>query len=95
MAGKDTAAADKVRAGAGAAPVPLSGRVCGLAAALLVNVRAPLRAPTAVGVKVTVTLQAAPTARVVHPLADCAKSPVAAIFEIFKAAVPELLTVTV
>jgi hypothetical protein len=37
-----------------AVPVPDSGIVCGLLGALSVNVRAPVRDPTCVGVKVTV-----------------------------------------
>jgi len=71
-------------------PVPLSARVWGLPKALSARVIAPVLAPPAVGVNVTLTLQfapaatAVPTAQVV-PLAARLKSPVAAIEVKFKA----------
>ena len=41
----------------GPVPVPVSGTVCGLPRALSVNVSAPVRAPSAVGVNVTLIVQ--------------------------------------
>jgi hypothetical protein len=48
----------------GAMPVPDSGTVCGLFEALSVIVRFPVRAPSWVGVKVTLILQLFPAASV-------------------------------
>lgn len=48
----------------GAVPVPVSGMACGLPEASSVNVMAPVLVPTAVGVKVTVTVQEAKDAKV-------------------------------
>ena len=45
-------------------PVPDSGTVCGLFEALSVIVRFPVRAPSCVGVKVTLMMQCFPTASV-------------------------------
>ena len=47
-------------------PVPVSGMVMGELVSELVMVRVPVRVPRAVGVKVTVTVQLAPAARVVE-----------------------------
>ena len=44
-------------------PVPLSGTVCGLPAALSVRVRVPVRTPAADGVKVTAISQVIPGLR--------------------------------
>jgi hypothetical protein len=60
----------------------------GLFTALLVTVTAPVRAPAAVGVKVTLIVQLAPTARVVPQLFVCAKSPLAVIELIVALVVP-------
>jgi len=46
-----------------AAPVPVSETDCGLSTALSVKVTAPGRVPVVVGVKVTETVQEAPTPR--------------------------------
>ena len=58
---------------------PESEIVVGLFTALLVIVTEPVRPPAAVGLNVTVTVQLAPTARLVPQLFVCAKSPLAAI----------------
>ena len=49
---------------AGAVPVPVAVSVCGLPAALSVMVSVALRAPAAVGLKVTLKVQLAPAASV-------------------------------
>ncbi len=60
----------------GALPVPLRVTVCGLLIALSVNVSAPVAAPSAVGVKVTPTVQFAPAAMPVpHVLLAMANGP--------------------
>lgn len=48
----------------GAVPVPVSDAVCVPVVALSVIVRVPVRTPTAVGVKITRTVQLPPAARV-------------------------------
>jgi hypothetical protein len=45
-------------------PVPLSGTVCGLSAALSATESVPLKSPVWLGEKVTLTVQIAPDARV-------------------------------
>jgi hypothetical protein len=55
----------------------------------------PLRAPVAVGVKVTVIVQLAPAANVLPQLLVWAKSPLAATLLIVRGAFPVLLNVTV
>ena len=45
-------------------PVPLSETICGLSAALSATERVPFKLPVWLGVKVTVTVQLAPDARV-------------------------------
>ncbi len=76
-------------------PIPLPDREIevGLLLALLVKVTPPARAPDAVGRKVTVTVQDAPTARVVQ-LFVWLKSPEADTPDTVADAVPELVTVT-
>jgi hypothetical protein len=85
------------RLGAGAAPVPVRLRVCGLPAALSVRVTAALRVPVAAGVKVTLIVQLAPAAIELPQLLVCAKSPglvpVSAMLEMLKAALPVLFRV--
>ena len=49
----------------GPVPVPVSGTVCGLPWALSVNVSVPVRAPSAVGVKVTFIVQVPDAGKVV------------------------------
>lgn len=78
------------------APVPVSGIVCGLPAALSVIVTAPVRVPVAVGLNATLIVQPAPAATElpqVPPLAN-AKSPLTARLEIVSEALPELVSVT-
>jgi hypothetical protein len=74
--------------------VPVSATVCGEPLALSVMVTAPVRAPPAVGVKVTEILQFAPAATLEPQVLDSAKSPDAAIEVMLKAARPELVSVT-
>lgn len=76
-------------------PVPLREIACGEPEALSVNVRVPVRAPLAVGVKVTETVHFAPAATLVPQVLVSAKSPEAAMEVIASAAVPELVKVTV
>ena len=80
---------------AAAAPVPLNDTVCGLAAALSVNVIAPVSVPAAVGVKVTEMVQLALTARLDPQVLVSAKLPEAAMPLIDRAAVPVFVKVTV
>ena len=58
-----------------AVPVPESVAVCGLFVALSVTVNVPLRVPVAVGVKVTLIVQAAPAAMLAPQVFVCPKSP--------------------
>jgi hypothetical protein len=75
-------------------PVPVRDTVCGLPEALSVMVRAPVRVPLAVGVKVTLTVQLVLTARLAPQLLLCAKSPLAVMLVMLAAAVPVFDTVT-
>src|SRR5256884_9407054 len=76
--------------------------ICGLPPALSVTDSVPVRAPEAVGVKVTLMVQFAPAAKVaglvgqaLAPVLVAAKSPEAANELIVKAAVPVFVSVTV
>src|SRR5947199_376563 len=83
-------------AGVGAAvAVPERVTVCGLPAALSVMVTAPVRAPVAVGVNVTVMAQFAPAASDAPQVVVRAKSPVAAMPVMLNAALPVFESVTV
>ena len=78
-------------------PVPVSGIVCGLEGTLSVIVSVPVRAPTAVGAKVTLIVQVAFDASVaggVGQLFVGVKSPEAAIELMVTGPRPELVTVT-
>src|SRR4051794_27539506 len=75
-------------------PLPVSAIAVGLLLALLVRVTLPVRVPDDVGLKVTVTVQEASTARD-EQLLVCAKSPLAVTAETVALVVPVLLTVTV
>ena len=76
-------------------PVPLSGTLCGLFAALSLMVTAPVRSPTCVGVKLTLNLQLAPTARVAPQVfTGIAKSLLATMLAIFSVAAPVFDMVT-
>jgi hypothetical protein len=74
--------------------VPLRATVWGLFAALSLIVIDPDRAPGAVGVKVTVTVQLLPAASELPQVFVCEKSPVATMLESVSAAVPPLVTDT-
>jgi hypothetical protein len=75
-------------------PVPLKAAVWGEPLALSVTVRVPVRAPAAVGVKVTEIVQLAPAATLVPQLLVSAKSPDAAIELSVRAAWLELVSFT-
>src|SRR5207248_2992223 len=77
----------------GRTPVPLKLMVCGLPVPEDVTVIAPVRVPTAVGVKVTVIVQVAFCASVVRQLFVWLTSPVAA--ETPLRLMPPLLSVSV
>src|SRR5207247_381976 len=86
----------------GAVPFPLSVIICGLPPASSASDSVPVRAPEAVGVKVTLMVQFAPAAKVaglvgqaLAPVLVAAKSPEAANELIVKAAVPVFVSVTV
>ena len=83
---------------AGAPPVPDSGTVCGLFAALSLIVSVPVSTPTPVGVKVTLIWQVFPAASVLpqaFALAACAKGPLIVMLLMSSVALPVLLTVMV
>ena len=78
-------------------PVPCNGTLCGLPGALSVNDSEPVRSPVCVGVKLTFSLQLAPAANVLpHCFATgfSAKSPLMAMFEMFRVETPVFLRVT-
>jgi hypothetical protein len=79
--------------------VPERLAVCGLLVALSVTVNVPLRAPAAVGVKVTLIVQFAPAATLAPQLLVWAKSPLLVpvkVMLVMLSAVPcELVRVTV
>ena len=79
----------------GSVPVPVSGQVWGLFAALSEIVRVPERVPIAVGVKDTLIVQLAPGATLAPQVFDCEKSPLIAMLLMVSAAVPVLVSVTV
>ncbi len=76
-------------------PVPDRLTNCGLPAALSVTVRWPVKAPVVMGLKVRLMLQCAPAAREAPQLLEAAKLALAAMPEIFRPAVPALVSVTV
>ena len=80
-------------AGGIAVPVPVRETVWGVPEALSEIVTAPVRAPAAVGVKVTLMAQLAPAASDAPQLLLWAKSPLAAMPVIVRAALPVLLRV--
>jgi hypothetical protein len=77
----------------GVTAVPLSETVCGLPAALSVNVTVPFTLPVVSGARLTLTAQFAPGARVVPQLLVSVKFALAAMLVILSAAVPELVSV--
>src|SRR5262249_19844889 len=82
---------DRVTTGARAVAVRLT---LGSEVALLVTVTLPLRVPALVGVKVTLTVQLLPAARLAGQVLVSAKSPLAPILVMDKAAFPEFISVT-
>src|SRR5256884_258480 len=86
----------------GAVPFPLRENICGLPPASSASDSVPVRAPEAVGVKVTLMVQVPPAAKVaglvgqaLAPVLVAAKSPEAANELIVKAAAPVFVSVTV
>src|SRR3989442_3765332 len=79
----------------GAKPIPVRVITGTLPRASLVMVTPPVLKPAAVGVKVALMVQLAPTARLVPQLFVCAKSPLAAMLAMFNTAVPLLVRVDV
>jgi len=80
---------------AGAIPVPARVTVCGLPVASSVTVIAPGWLPVAVGVKVTLMEQLAPAAREAGQVLVWAYGALATMLVMVRAAVPELVSVTV
>jgi hypothetical protein len=78
----------------GTAPVPDRLIVCGLLLALSVMVIEPVRAPAAVGVKVTLIVQFPLAATLVPQVLVSAKSPLGVILLMLSDALPELVSVT-
>ena len=85
--------------GAGATPVPVRLTLCGLPLALSVRMRAALRVPLAVGVKVTLIVQLPPAATLDPHVLVSAKSlglaPARVRLEMLRAALPVLVSVMV
>lgn len=81
---------------AGSTPVPDSATVCGLLEALSVKLSVPVRLPSAVGVKVTLTLHVLPRpSRPPHVFAEIAKlSPSVATELMLKGAAPLFFNIT-
>ncbi len=77
----------------GVTAVPLRETVCGLPAALSVNVTVPFTLPVVSGARVTLIAQFAPAARVAPQLLVSAKFALAAILVIVSEAVPVLVRV--
>ena len=67
--------------------------MCGLPGALLVMVSVPVRAPVAVGLKLTFSVQKPATPRPLPQLFVTEKSPVVAMLLMARAAVPVLVKV--
>ncbi len=79
-----------------AQPVPVRPAVCGLSGALSVNVSAPVRGPSAMGVKVTLTVQFVPASKASpHVVEEMAKLALAVMLLMVSEAVPVLVIVTV
>src|SRR5512136_2080127 len=78
----------------GAVPVPLRASTCSALIASLTIVRSPVRAPAAVGLKVTVTVQDALGARLAAQVFVAEKSPAAITLRMLRGALPELVIVT-
>src|SRR4051794_41547140 len=83
------------RSSCGTMPVPETPMVCGEPPASSTMVTDPLCAPSVAGVKVTEIVQTELTPNAVGQLLVWPKSPLAAIDEMFRAAFPPLVSVTV
>jgi hypothetical protein len=94
VSGKGKLVGLSVTAGVALTPVPESGTICGLLLALSAIVTAPLRAPRAVGVKMTLMEQFCPALRDDPQLLVSLKSPEIEIREIVRVACPVLVIVT-
>lgn len=75
-------------------PVPVSVTVCGLPTALSVMVTAPVLAPPAVGLKVTLRVQLALAATLEPQLLVWEESPPAVMLAMLRVPLPVLLRVT-
>src|SRR5580692_9053615 len=94
VSGKDKLGGFRVTAGSALTPVPDSGTICGLLLALSAIVTAPLRAPRAVGVKMTLMEQFWPALRDDPQLLVSLKSPEIEMREMVRVACPVLVIVT-
>jgi hypothetical protein len=77
----------------GVTAVPLRETVCGLSAALSVNVTVPFTLPVVLGARVTLIAQFAPAASVAPQLSVSAKFALAAMLVMVSVAVPVLVSV--
>jgi len=91
--GKVRAVGESETLGAVLSPVPVRDAVCGLPEASSATLSVPLRAPLAVGLKVTVILQFAPAARLVPHAFVWLKSPLADTPEMLSATEPVFVSV--
>ena len=73
IVGKEGTVGENVMAGAGATPVPVRARVCGLPGALSTTWKVAESGPALAGVKVILTEQFALGARVFRQVLDCEK----------------------
>ena len=71
-----------------ATPVPLNETICGLSAALSATESVPFKLPVLVGVKVTLTMQLAPDARVELQVVVSPKLVLAAMLATLSVVVP-------
>jgi hypothetical protein len=78
----------------GAVPVPVRLTVCVAGLALSVMVTAPVLVPAAVGLKVTLRVQLAPTATLEPQMLVWEKLPLTVMLVMLSAALPVLLRVT-
>ena len=91
-AGKVKEAGERLTTGAVPVPVRLMVWVAGLALSLMVT--APVRVPAAVGLKVTLRVQLAPTATLEPQVLVWEKSPLTVMLVMRRVALPVFLRVT-
>ena len=91
-AGKVKEAGERLTTGAVPVPVRLMVWVAGLALSLMVT--APVRVPAAVGLKVTLRVQLAPTATLEPQVLVWEKSPLTVMLVMLRTALPVFLRVT-